>query len=185
MEPHNQTQISSFLYSVDRRRSLNGLGRQYGSSQSTHFYGGSMSIMDIYAPTGTKVRFINANGYDHERKAAASILDTAKTYTVASTNVRQSSSSVYLQEIPTRSFNTVMFETVEDETKLTVEDETKLTVEDEMLTMELSLSKAKTALLLVQAELKKSGNWSKHDYNWPEVKQSILDALNSIKKVAN
>jgi hypothetical protein len=45
---------------------------------------------------------------------------------------------------------------------------------------EEAVAKAKEALLLVQAELKKSGNWTKTDYGWPKVREAVLAALKAI-----
>lgn len=69
--------------------------------------------MNIYAKNGDKVRFLNRNGRDMERAEAAKILKEGGVYTVERTSVGQSCSSVYLQEIPGRGFNTVMFEGVD------------------------------------------------------------------------
>jgi hypothetical protein len=46
---------------------------------------------------------------------------------------------------------------------------------------EEAVEKAKVALLLTQVELRKSGNWTKQDYGWLELRQAVLDALRAIK----
>ena len=66
--------------------------------------------MDIYAKAGTKVRFLNANGFDAERQNARKYLLTDQTYTVDSIKVGSFVSYVRLKEYPQTMFNTVMFE---------------------------------------------------------------------------
>jgi len=77
--------------------------------------------MDIYAKKGHKVRFTGKGGYEMENKYANSILEPNKIYTVNHTEVGQSYTSVYLEEIELvrmngekdlESFNSVMFEDV-------------------------------------------------------------------------
>lgn len=68
-----------------------------------------MDTMDIYAAPGTKVRFMNCNGYPSERVKAAEELDTSTIYTVNRIEVGGSSSRVYFEHNPGRGYNTVMF----------------------------------------------------------------------------
>ncbi len=69
--------------------------------------------MNIFAEPGTKVRFLDKNGHPTKREHAAKLLDTEQVYTVESTEVHSSSSTVTLVEVPLRKFNTVMFKKVE------------------------------------------------------------------------
>ena len=71
-------------------------------------------MLSIYAKSETKVKFINDNGYDFEREEANQILGTDKIYTVKHINVGGWISYVHLKEIPNKSFNTVMFDEVEE-----------------------------------------------------------------------
>lgn len=72
--------------------------------------------MDIYSSAGTKVRFLNKNGYDNERETAAKVFDTTTIYTVKNIEVHSSVSYVTLEEYPERSYNSVMFtEVIESE----------------------------------------------------------------------
>ena len=68
--------------------------------------------MDIMSKPGTKVKFLNRNGWDHERDAANEILNIHDTYTVKYIRIGSWKSYVQLIEFPTSSFNTVMFENV-------------------------------------------------------------------------
>jgi hypothetical protein len=65
------------------------------------------------SPKGRKVKFLNKNGYDGERKWAAEVLRLDEIYTIEEIYVGRSSSAVELQELPDKRFNTVMFEDVE------------------------------------------------------------------------
>jgi hypothetical protein len=71
--------------------------------------------MDIYSKPGTKIVFINKNGYDHERESANKILKVGQIYTVESIDVRSFVSYVKLEEVPGKGFNTVMFERIVQE----------------------------------------------------------------------
>lgn len=66
--------------------------------------------MNIYAPRGAKVVFLNQNGYDHDLEHARSCgLVEGHTYTVDRTVVHSWITDVYLQEFPDIPFNSVMF----------------------------------------------------------------------------
>lgn len=68
--------------------------------------------MDIMSKPGTKVKFLNRNGWDHEREVASNFLNIHDTYTVKCIRIGGWQSYVQLTELPTKSFNTVMFENV-------------------------------------------------------------------------
>ena len=69
-----------------------------------------LSVMDIYSPRGTKVRFSWPNrGYDHHQELANKHLKVGEVYRVESTDVHDSSSTVCLCEFPGIKFNTIMF----------------------------------------------------------------------------
>jgi len=70
--------------------------------------------MDIYSKPGTRIRFKDNGGYREQRESALQILSYDEVYTVARIDVYSSSSFVVLNEIPLRSFNTTMFEEVEN-----------------------------------------------------------------------
>lgn len=70
--------------------------------------------MNIYAPKGTKVRFLNFNGQEWERQKAATVFDTEKEYTVERIDVGGFSSDVYFEEVA-GPWNTVMFLEVGEE----------------------------------------------------------------------
>lgn len=54
--------------------------------------------------------FTNAGGYDFEKEKALELLVPGKTYTVNHTDVFDSYTNVYLQEVPGHRFNSVQFE---------------------------------------------------------------------------
>jgi hypothetical protein len=69
-------------------------------------------IMNIRAHPGTKVKVTEQtakNGYPGDQEAVKKWLEIGKVYTVAYTVVGQSHTSVVLQELPKRSFNSVNF----------------------------------------------------------------------------
>lgn len=74
--------------------------------------------MNIYAIKGFKVKFTGEGGYDKEREWAKELLEEGKEYTIDHTDVGQSSTSIFLQEIPLApsgrplGLNSVMFEDV-------------------------------------------------------------------------
>jgi hypothetical protein len=75
----------------------------------------------LYAPTGTKLKFLNANGYLIERKNAADLgLVEGVEYTLHYVDINDSSSDVYLDEFPNRGFNSVMFECIPYEHTTTI-----------------------------------------------------------------
>lgn len=66
--------------------------------------------MDIYAKPGTRITYDNFEaGYDYQRQEAEKYLKRGWVYTVDYIEVHRFTSDVYLKEIPTISFNTVMF----------------------------------------------------------------------------
>jgi hypothetical protein len=69
--------------------------------------------VNIYAAPGTKVRFTNEGGYEYQRESALKHLVVGNVYTVAWTDVHQSSTDVFLVEVPKRPFNSVQFDDVE------------------------------------------------------------------------
>ena len=72
-----------------------------------------METMNIYAETGSRVRFsFPDNGYEGDRVHAAKYLTPLNVYTVLYTNVGNSHTSVRLAEFPDQYFNSVQFEDV-------------------------------------------------------------------------
>ncbi len=69
-------------------------------------------IMNIYSAPGTKVRFLNKNGYEYDLEHARKYLNTNRIYTVRNIDVGGWSSTVYLEEVPGEYFNTVCFKEV-------------------------------------------------------------------------
>ena len=65
-------------------------------------------------PKGRKVRYLNKNGYDGDRKYANKYLTEGDILTVNEIRVGACSSDVELEEYPGKYFNTVMFEDVEE-----------------------------------------------------------------------
>ncbi len=66
--------------------------------------------MDILSPPGTKVVFEPPkNGYSHEQELARKHLEIGGTYTVERVAAGDSSSEVFLCEVPGIAFNTVLF----------------------------------------------------------------------------
>ena len=72
-------------------------------------------IMDIYAESGTKVKFIedspskgqiNWGGHD----SPIGVLNVGSEYTIERTDVRSSHTKVFLKEFPDKQFNSVWFE---------------------------------------------------------------------------
>lgn len=68
-----------------------------------------VETMNIYAPKGTKVKYINRNGYDLHREWANKFLNENQVYTVDFTDVGGWKTYVYLEEVPDKGFNSVMF----------------------------------------------------------------------------
>ena len=68
--------------------------------------------MDIYSSIGTKVTFLNRNGTDFDRVEAEKILKIGEVYTIANIDVRDYISYVTLEEVPGKTFNSVMFDNV-------------------------------------------------------------------------
>lgn len=65
--------------------------------------------MNIYAKSGTKVRFTGLNGHEFQQRRAKEFLTVDGVYTVDYVDVASFSSEVHLQEIDNEGFNTVMF----------------------------------------------------------------------------
>lgn len=66
--------------------------------------------MNIYAKRGAKVRFARPDaGYKGDQEMAAEHLTVGGVYTVERTDVGQSHTTVWLQEVPERGFNSVQF----------------------------------------------------------------------------
>lgn len=76
--------------------------------------------MDIYSTKGTKVIFNNINGHDYDLEHARKYLKEGEKYTVDFIDVGAWSTSVYLEEFPGISFNSVMFD---DETYIYEEED--------------------------------------------------------------
>lgn len=83
--------------------------------------------MNIYAEEGSKVIFAYPeNGWDSDKAWALKHLTVGETYTVDYTDVHQSSSHVYLKEVPNIHFNTVQFEDVNEKLDSFIEELTAL-----------------------------------------------------------
>lgn len=96
--------------------------------------------MNRNSPPGTKVIFDNEGGYESDRKHALDAgLIIGATYTVASTDVRGSSTSVHLREFPRRFFNSVQFALHQER------DETGLTITDKVELVRASITRIKDA----------------------------------------
>lgn len=70
--------------------------------------------MNIYSNQGTKVRYTGQHGLDHDRRYANEHLQQGEVYTVDRTVVHSWSTDVYLQEVPGKCFNSVLFEDEKD-----------------------------------------------------------------------
>lgn len=70
--------------------------------------------MDIYAKPNTKVYFLDENGDVGECDAARQFMQKGDVFTVKEIEVGSWSSRVFFNEMPTRAFNTVMFEILEE-----------------------------------------------------------------------
>ncbi|MHA2280289.1 MAG: hypothetical protein ACXAC5_05515 [Promethearchaeota archaeon] len=68
--------------------------------------------MDIYSPPGTKVTFLDRNGTELDRAEAERILKVGQIYIIESINVGSWRSDVTLEEIPNKTFNSVMFDNI-------------------------------------------------------------------------
>jgi hypothetical protein len=67
--------------------------------------------MNIYSKAGSKVIFAHpGNGYKHDQEQAAEYLKVGEVYTVSRTEVGGFHTEVYLEEVPGRGFNSVMFD---------------------------------------------------------------------------
>jgi hypothetical protein len=65
--------------------------------------------MDINSPPGTKVIFDANGGYDSEKQWAKTLLEEGKEYTVKQIDVHSYTSSVTLEELSHKFFNSVLF----------------------------------------------------------------------------
>jgi len=65
--------------------------------------------LDIYALPGTKVVFLGKGGWPGEAETASRLLETNKIYTVYKIDVECFHSDVWLEEVPDRYFNSVLF----------------------------------------------------------------------------
>ena len=65
--------------------------------------------MDIYAKAGTKVKFLDTNGYDNDLERAREYFKKDDVLTVTKTVVGGFSTDVYFEECPGEYFNSVMF----------------------------------------------------------------------------
>ena len=74
----------------------------------------SFQTMSLYCAPGTKVRYMDKNGYEGCKAHARLHLVPGQIYTVNTVSIHSSSSSVTLEEFPYESFNTVMFMKVDD-----------------------------------------------------------------------
>ena len=66
---------------------------------------------DDFHVKGTRVRFLNKNGYDMERERAFKEIGEGRIVTVKTCSVGRSSSNYTFEEVP-GSWNTVMFEKI-------------------------------------------------------------------------
>jgi len=66
--------------------------------------------MDIYAKTGSKVTYTGKGGWLYERQHADEYLSVRSEYTVLYTEVDKFKSHVCLQEFPSKTFNSVLFD---------------------------------------------------------------------------
>lgn len=70
----------------------------------------------LFAPIGTKMKFLNKCGLQGDREYALKIgLEEGKEYTLSYIDVHSSMSYVYLEEFPRNGFNSVMFSCEYDE----------------------------------------------------------------------
>ena len=65
--------------------------------------------MNIYSRAGTKVKFLDKNGYDSQREYARKFFSKGNILTVSDIEVGSFSSTVEFEEFPGKMFNTVMF----------------------------------------------------------------------------
>ena len=64
----------------------------------------------FFAPAGTKVVYLDENGYDSDKEYAHRAgLQKGKMYTLSGMEIGGSHSTLWLEEFPDKSFNTVMF----------------------------------------------------------------------------
>ncbi|MEC0237734.1 hypothetical protein P4H71_25795 [Paenibacillus kribbensis] len=74
-----------------------------------------MSMNIFKAKKGNKVRYMDRGGYDKEREWDSKHLVKGQAYTIDRVEIHQSSTTVYLDEVPGRGFNSVCFNDVFEE----------------------------------------------------------------------
>ncbi|MEB4780810.1 hypothetical protein P5G60_03345 [Paenibacillus jamilae] len=74
-----------------------------------------MSMNILKAKKGCKVRYMNRGGYDKDREWANKHLVKGQAYTIDQVEIHQSSTTVYLAEVPGHGFNSVCFDDVFEE----------------------------------------------------------------------
>jgi len=68
--------------------------------------------MNIYTAPGHKVLFTGKGGYEIQKEYAKKFLIEGEEYTVLKLEVGSTSSEVFLEEVPGKSFNSVHFENI-------------------------------------------------------------------------
>lgn len=68
--------------------------------------------MDIYGESGNKVRYTGEGGYESDRTYANQYIDVGSILTIKHIEIGGWTTYVTFEEIPGRSFNSVMFEDV-------------------------------------------------------------------------
>jgi hypothetical protein len=66
-------------------------------------------VPNIYSRAGSKLIYLDKNGYDEDREEANKFLKKGELYTVDHVDIFKYSSTVYLKEFPEMGFNMVMF----------------------------------------------------------------------------
>jgi hypothetical protein len=102
----------NFMYIRLYRETARERALEKGAVSTTHtfFQKVRAGSMNIYAKPGQRVVFAYpSNGYEHEQHTCAEHLEVDKTYTIQRTEVGDSSTGVWLQEVPNVRFNSVMF----------------------------------------------------------------------------
>lgn len=68
-----------------------------------------MNIVSIYSEPGTKVVYTGKGGYDYQKEEYGKVLKVGETYTIEESDIGSWSSVFYLEEVPGKAFNTVLF----------------------------------------------------------------------------
>ena len=64
----------------------------------------------FFAPVGSKVTYLDENGYDRDKEYARDTgLKKGEVYTLSGMEIGGSHATLWLEEFPGKSFNTVMF----------------------------------------------------------------------------